>query len=97
MRGHSLTITYVLFIRPLPVEIYSAIAPDGVLYYLGIHKMKDTVRALFAVAMCHQMCYEIICDHVHNRVNHVHNSVDHVYNRGNHMHNLASTANRSGR
>ena len=56
--------------------------------------MKGTARALFAVAMRHRMCYEIICDHVHNivdhvhnRVDHVHNSVDHVYN-SNHMHNL---------
>ena len=50
--------------------------------------MKGTARALFAVATRHRMCYEIICDHVHNRVDHIHNSTDHVYNRGNHMHNL---------
>ena len=50
--------------------------------------MKGTTRALFTVVTCHQMCYEIICDHVHNIVDHVHNSTDHVYNRGNHMHNL---------
>ena len=31
------------------------------------------------------MCYEIICDHIHNIVDHIHNSVDHFYNRANHM------------
>ena len=50
--------------------------------------MKGTVHVLFTVAMRHRMCYEIICDHVHNRVNDIHNSTDHIYNRGNHMHNL---------
>ena len=50
--------------------------------------MKGTARALFTVATPHRMCYETICDHVHNRVDRVHNSADHVYNRGNHMHNL---------
>ena len=59
--------------------------------------MKGTARALFTVTPratgC--MCYEIICNHVHNIVYHVHNRADHVhssadyiYNRGNHMHNL---------
>ena len=36
--------------------------------------MKGTARALFTVAMSHWMCYEIICDHIHN-------SVDHIYNQ----------------
>ena len=30
--------------------------------------MKGTARALFTVATRHRMCYETICDHVHNRV-----------------------------
>ena len=50
--------------------------------------MKGTTHALFTVATRHRMCYVIICDDVHNRVDHVHISADHVYNRGNHMHNL---------
>ena len=43
---------------------------------------------LHTVATRHRMCYVIICDDIHNRVDHVHISADHVYNRGNHMHNL---------
>ena len=47
-------------------------------YYLGSHKMKGTARVLFTVATRHRMCYEIICDHIHNIVDHIHNSADHV-------------------
>ena len=43
--------------------------------------MKGTAHALFTGATRHRMCYEIICDHIHN-------SADHVYNRGNHMYNI---------
>ena len=66
--------------------------------------MKGTARALFAVATCHWMCYEIICNHVHNIVDHVHNRVDHVhssadcvYNRFNHMHNLVLQTEAAGK
>ena len=31
-------------------------------------------RVLFAVPMRHCMCYEIICDYVHNIIDHVHKS-----------------------
>ena len=46
-----------------------------IVYYSGSHKMKGTAHALFRVATCHRMCYEIIGDHAHN-------SGDHVHNRG---------------
>ena len=57
-------------------------------YFLGSHKMKGTVHALFTVAVHYRMCYEIFCNHIHNRVDHFLDSTDNVYNRGNHIHNL---------